>query len=300
MTHATPISHRHHYVPQFYLRQWVNLSDGFLRQYAFGKDARLREKPVSPRSTGYRDDLYSVCEADPFPLRHAPDIIETDFFSKVDNDAAVVLSKLVSGRELPLADGERKAWALFLNSLLERNCHSLLARESLAPQFAEQTFANMRSLCSTENDLARMRRVLERIDGLGMAKNALRETVVKLTKDEAVLEYFVRCRWLVLALAPDFELITTDTPIIINARGMNARPIQILTIAIGPGHLFVMHPSDWEVDSGTLKLTAFTHNMLLLAGEHEFVYARAPLQDQPNYRLRFAVEDSFKKRPRHR
>ena len=62
----------------------------------------------------------------------------------------------------------------------------------------------------------------------------------------------------------------------------------------------MMHPSDWEVDSETLKLTAFTHNMLLLAGEHEFVYARAPLQDQPNYRLRFAVEDSFKKRPRHR
>lgn len=172
---AHNLARRHHYVPQFYLQAFAG-DDGKLWRYRREPSGQVSERQVSPRATGFEKHLYTVREVATFLPERDPSGIESTFLASVDDAAAPVLRKLI-GEPCPmLSEEERTAWAMFLNSMLERDVRVIREREQLAPQFTESVTSKLRSRARTEADLARLDDTLQSLDCEAISLNSVRST----------------------------------------------------------------------------------------------------------------------------
>src|SRR4029453_4424820 len=101
---------RHHYVPQFLLRRWVN-DDGELPLFRRCQDGVVRPTTSAPKGTAFVEFLYSL-EGVPDDQRQ---IIETKFFAEhVDTKGAGALEKMLADGVGSLSPAERIDWTVFL------------------------------------------------------------------------------------------------------------------------------------------------------------------------------------------
>lgn len=106
-------SHKNHFVPQGYLRQWAGQDE---RLCEFSKPHhKVVPKRRHPAETGYQIDLYTISSA-PEGER---DKIEKRFMQRVDTDAAEAISYFREDVNLP--DRLRSGWSRFLMSLMQRD-----------------------------------------------------------------------------------------------------------------------------------------------------------------------------------
>jgi hypothetical protein len=281
----------HHYLPQFYLRQWVTGSDGRLWRYRREPSGVVSERRVAPKGTAFESDLYAVRDAGPVFHQPQPNIIETQFFQKVDADAAGVLTKLLASPPAELDDGQRRCWAVFLNSLLERHGTKLSERDAQAPMLAEDVYRQTLARCPAEGR-DRLEALLAEIDRDQLSRNMVREHMVKETKNEDVVGYFVSLHWLVVSIRPEDFLITTDAPLVINC-GRQPRPIQLVTVALNPEKLFIMQPPWWGVDEELVAHLSLLHNLTLLDARPRFAYSHRKVEDRPAVKLRVALDQGL-------
>ena len=86
----------HHFVPAFYLQHWAK-QDGKLIEYSRPYRNKIVAKPVGPKATGFRRDLYA--------FQHLPaelaQYLEDKFLKRADDKASVALAKLLSGNAEP-------------------------------------------------------------------------------------------------------------------------------------------------------------------------------------------------------
>lgn len=107
---------KHHFVPEFYLRQWVG-SDDRLERYSQPVEGKIAVRRVFVSQVGFEHRLYSARDdSDP-----DPEWLEREFFQKIDNGAARVLRKLNSNPPLSLDDLEESMWSIFIRSMYHRN-----------------------------------------------------------------------------------------------------------------------------------------------------------------------------------
>lgn len=106
----------HHFLPQFFLGRWAR-SDGRVCSWKRLARDRVVMKPVSPQYTAYEPNLYSI--------DHVPEqekqIVERQFFSKVDSAAAIALTFI---EDMP-KNGDwnselRSAWSRFMMAQMMR------------------------------------------------------------------------------------------------------------------------------------------------------------------------------------
>jgi hypothetical protein len=249
----------------------------------------VTEERVAPRATGFKWDLYAKQAAGP-TFRGSVDAIEKAFFSVLDNDAARVHQKLLANVGLPLSDEERTVWALFLNSLLERDPQTMAQRDARAPEIADGVLAEL-----GDGRAAFVERVLATVDPIDITKNAIRDFMVAEICRKEVLEHFKGWHWEMVLLKPDYPLITADAPIVINgAADQRARPIQMAALALSPQALLVMRPKAWTVDDEFRKMLILSHNLSLVQGSAMYLYSRMPVADRPPINLRTAVFENFR------
>ncbi|HAU0884043.1 TPA: DUF4238 domain-containing protein, partial [Legionella pneumophila] len=106
----------HHYIPQFYLNRWIDPSHGKVNNYYYLHDRLLCGKKA-PKNLGCLEDLYAlknVAEDD----KH---LLETDHYKLLDDKAAKILNKLVTGRVIALNNNEKISWCDFIISMMTRN-----------------------------------------------------------------------------------------------------------------------------------------------------------------------------------
>jgi len=287
-------SWRHHYLPQFYLRHWATHPGGHVWCYKRLPNGSLEEKSVVPKSTGYVEHLYTYRHAVPFMREEPADIIEKGFFQQIDDAGARALRTLQGDTKLTGED--REAWATFLSSMLHRSEQAIAEKDALAPALVEQTLAKLRAMNTTHESAARLEKTLSALDIHGMALNSVRESVVRETKNPRLLQYFKDQTWSVVGIDPAFPLVTTDTPLIINV-GKSERPINLLTCALSPVQLLIMHSPEWNVDDDEFKqlveALAVGHNLLHVCSRAKRLYSQQKLADNDRVRLRTAVYDAF-------
>jgi Protein of unknown function (DUF4238) len=278
---------RHHYLPQFYLQPWVE--GGKVWVYKREVSGAVTEERVAPKATGFRWDLYTKQRAGPM-FRHSVDSIEKAFFSVLDNDAARVHQKLIANVGLPLSNDERTIWALFLNSLLERDPQTMAERDARAAEIAEGVLAKL-----GDGRRAFVDRVLATVDPVGIAKNAIRDFMVAEICRKEVLDHFKGWHWEMVLLGPDYPLITADAPLVINgAADQRARPIQMAALALSPHSMLVMRPMTWTVDDEFREMLIRTHNLSLVGSSSTYLYSRSPVEDRPPVNLRKALFEYFR------
>ncbi len=114
---------RHHYIPEFYLKQWADKEGrGQLVEYSKPWRDIVKPKRVYPKQTGFEDRLNELAGL-PEDVRQR---LETQFYSPVDSAAATVLKALKEGQR-KFNDREREAWSRFLTSLIVRNPENIRA-----------------------------------------------------------------------------------------------------------------------------------------------------------------------------
>lgn len=99
----------HHYVPQFYLKQWAD-PDGRIPNYRWLGNRAVFGHIKSSKGTGFEPDLYAR-EHVPAEERH---LVETGFFSVLDNRAALIHARLIRMEQFTFTAEERHDWAMFL------------------------------------------------------------------------------------------------------------------------------------------------------------------------------------------
>src|SRR5688500_18817425 len=112
-------SWRHHYVPQFLLKNFA-APDGSVWTLRRVFREKLASKRYSTIEIGYEADLFSVFAPADWMRGPAPDWIERQVFAPIDDVGARLCQKLIDEGELD-TDDERRGWATFINSLYERS-----------------------------------------------------------------------------------------------------------------------------------------------------------------------------------
>jgi hypothetical protein len=299
--YAVAVAVDQHYLPQFYLRQWAG-ADGKVIRYVRTPTGRLHERQVGPRGAGFEPDLYATPPAVRWET-YDPNIIETGFMSPIDNAAALVLRKLVSGA-YELDDGERTSWAIFLNSLAHRHRDALLERDALAPDLAREVTANLLARYSNDEDRERVAEVLREADAEQMAKTAHRTLMVQAIRGPDAVGAIKSQAWTVLVMDPKTPpLITTDRPLLVNLG--KGGPPSLMMMPLSPTRLFVTYAPDPTAKGDDPSVTslfeqlACTSDLLLLNEQPcRYVFASRQLDDNcivgnKVIRLRSAVEQAL-------
>jgi Protein of unknown function (DUF4238) len=229
---------KHHYNPQFYLRQWTG-SDGRLSRYH-----RPRKEVVvprlSPEYTGFEDYLYTT------GWSSRPPIIEKAFFSEVDNEAAPILDGLI--RRGPglivlgphdLDSEQRSDWTRFMQSLQLRGPHSLSEIKTVLDRSVRKNIERAHGatyLASRgEGDPTSAYEDALRPDELANAHKVL---LTQLINYQPLGQLIINMVWAVLdvAAAPH-TLVTSDRPYI-TSHGIGD-PACLLSVPLSPTRLFV-------------------------------------------------------------
>lgn len=107
---------RHHYIPQFYLKRWLN-SEGILYVYVKGKTEPLKIPENSIINFCQEKHLYSIPSIAP----EDSEVIETKWFAPLDGDAATIIKKFNRGIINNLSATERSNWFYFCSNLYYRS-----------------------------------------------------------------------------------------------------------------------------------------------------------------------------------
>jgi hypothetical protein len=227
---------KHHYKPVFFLSRWAG-KDGQLCEMKL-INGKVVPKRRHPAGTGYIKDLYRT---DGVP-EEISQVLETDFMSLIDNDAANALDKIASGQ--PLDAGDRIAWARFMLSLLYRN------REGV--EFIKAHMADIRrdATLALEPDWAALRGPLDELtlaeasaarEPAAAAKSAANMTADIIANSRAVPD-IASMHWMRIDLsASEVPLLTSDRPLVFIAL---EDPKAYMALPIGPHDLFVAARDD--------------------------------------------------------
>jgi hypothetical protein len=233
-----PISH--HYIPQFYLRQWAG-SDGRLFRYYRPHDRVVVSNPT-PEYTGFEDYLYTVKNP------NDPQILEKKFFSKLDNYAAPVLEylnqqrpKLVVLVRKDLDDTQRSDWARFIQSLHLRCPHSLSEIDTVLSRLVRENMerehgAVYRASKHPDNPESVYHYAVS--DAPDLFADAHKVLLTELIAHESLGNYIINMIWAILDVsdAPR-RLLTSDRPYIL-PRGLLDSSC-ILGVPISPTRIFL-------------------------------------------------------------
>jgi hypothetical protein len=263
-------SRRHHFVPQFYLDAWRAADDEGLWVYFRQYGGKLRPRRRHAGSIGYSDHLYTL---DPDYLIHRTertDALERRFYQPLDNQASLVHQKLVAGGLNTLSGNDRRVWAMFVNSLLERSPGRFAELERLAsgiPRRLHPDFeASMRSAVGDQHLNV-------------FIKNLVRTSAVQAIADPNAVAYFCNMDWTVVSIPPGADhFLTGDRPVVVNV-GKEASPILSIALALDPKALLVMCVKDESLDDEFFRICGVVHNALIADQTTKYLLASEELHD---------------------
>jgi Protein of unknown function (DUF4238) len=231
---------KHHYNPQFYLRQWAG-SDGRLFRYHRPHDRTVVSR-LSPEHTGFEDRLYTLAGA------ADPQSIEKAFFSRVDNKAAPILELLIGlGPRLViigpshLNNEQRSNWTRFINSLQLRGPHSLAEIKAVHDRIVRDNIerahgaAYLASRQEGDPETVYEDALQQMPDELANAHKVL---LTQLIDYQPVGQIIINMLWGVFdASAAPHTLLTSDRPYF-TSHGLGD-PACLLGVPLSPTRLFV-------------------------------------------------------------
>jgi hypothetical protein len=225
---------KHHYIPVFYLRQWIG-SDDRVCELSKPYD-RAKPRRTHPDGTGYVRGLNTITGA----LPHEAQWLEDVFFKVADDAAARALRILLTPPPWEMTIEEKSGWSRFLMSLVHRHPESVEKHRVIAERLLAQ------HLPAIEADYAARHPptdpptyaeyiALNSINPVGRLQVRLLQAVIDSDLTGRGLNSL---RWMVLHDPnPKHLLLTSDRPVVMT-NGLD-KPASQLLIPISPRHVFV-------------------------------------------------------------
>jgi Protein of unknown function (DUF4238) len=230
---------KHHYNPQFALRRWVG-SDGMLCEMR-RINGVVTPRRRHPSRTGMMRDLYRVEGV----AEEVSQDLEIKFMSPLDNSAAVVLDRLITGK--PLEPEQRLAWARYLLSMLFRHPDSVetikthmaeIWREgtdALEADFAEMQAARGLPVTTLAEETAKR--------DPGAAGKSAANMIADIIGNGRAVPDIAAMPWVCVDVSQSkFSLLTSDRSLVMSA-GLSD-PLCYLALPLSPHRLFVASHDD--------------------------------------------------------
>ncbi|MBB4339532.1 DUF4238 domain-containing protein [Rhizobium leguminosarum] len=262
---------KHHYIPQFYLKQWEG-PDQKLQVYLRRGDGLIITKRLARKATGYEVDLYKLSGATP-EREHE---VERLFMALVDDEAVRVRDGMLASI-LPKEQQKRFAWARFVLSLVIRNPDELktfkadYAKHLLmpAPEF-QARYAAVRQ----EGDPELFEDWIVKTDPSYAERQAV-VTLTRLIENHSVLRLLRTMHWRIIDTSRSSRrLMTSDRPVMMTKGMVQYKGHYALPVS--PTRLFLATTTVQFADEfcalpvGKIVREA---NRLLIGQARKFVYA---------------------------
>jgi hypothetical protein len=222
---------KHHYVPVFYLKEWLDES-GRLYEYSRPTGTEVKARDCGPRGTGYVRGLYRLEYGD----EARAEAFEKIFFGQVDTLAKqardVLLGDLPETWDVDL----RSAWSRFLLGMMFRNPERISALRKLIEDITLESYEEYESQYDAikgENDPQTYLDYLVR----HVVFSAL-DWTAEMMQRPALGQHLNNMRWLVKDVTDcGIKLFTSDRPIIMT-NGL-AHDSSELVIPVSPYRAFI-------------------------------------------------------------
>ncbi|MBD9356464.1 DUF4238 domain-containing protein [Methylomonas albis] len=266
-------SHKHHFVPKFYLRAWYDCDGMGFWLYTRNKAGNIVLKRRPAKSVAYVNDLYSFKPVGlPFLSQTSSDELERNFFSNIDDAAALIHQKLISSNINSLSVDDRRVWSLFINSLLERSPKRIaeIERSVNAAEIIEDLVRRRPSL--------QLQEILNNLDIGAVVRNNLLTALINYIFDEQFIEYLTQLCWSTFDLPDGEHFLTGDSPVVVNG-GLSDKPIHLLSIALSPRRLLVIHTSDPNFDENFINQIAVMHSIQVTTQTEKYLVSSRKVID---------------------
>lgn len=290
----TSHSQRHHFVPRWYLEAWREPgTPGFWLYYRDPRGhIRLKKRPAA--AIGYVDNLYSI-KPDGLNFRKTiSQEIEERFFAPIDAAACDVHRKIAANGVTALSHEDREVWALFVNSLIERSPRRLAEIEAQAAGIPDETIAEFKRKWPESALRPEMAAMLARIDKKAVVENGVRSAMTRYIFDSEFLKYVAAMEWLTIDLPSGQDhFLTGDSPVVINGGGQQS-PIYLISMALSPGRLLVMHKKALEFNQDFTAMLAQMFSLLIVQQTQQHLVSSQELQDSQHIKYTKIVQSILK------
>lgn len=201
----------HHYVPQFYLRQWTD-PDGRLPNYRWLRGRVIPGFIKSTKGTGFEPGLYA--------RQHVPeeekDKVETEFFQKLDDRASIIHGKLMRMEKFTFTSEERHDWAIFLAAANARTPDVIARLRQIADEALTRDLNDKPEALEKALGKPPPFTLLEwaKKNAPGELANFHLRLLFRHVTDEKLIQTYMDMDWTVHPIAPrQSEVLTCDRPL---------------------------------------------------------------------------------------
>lgn len=267
----------HHFIPAFYLKQWVDGS-GELVEYC-RKGGKLISKRVGPYSTGFERDLYAFPDLPPATAQY----MEQVFFAYADQKASDALDLHLGVSSRHWTPELLSAWSRFVIGIHLRHPDAMPELRAAAAKiwFASgEDYQSRYNAVRKADDPATFDEYLALRDPLTPIKMQV-NLIIKALDNQIVGAHINQMKWATIDVSRSSEpLLTSDRPVeIFNLKELNG----ILSIPISPTTIFVAvnDPTTFDKLRATnpSKIVADVNNFAVCRARR-FVWARGGSQER--------------------
>jgi hypothetical protein len=209
-----PKRQRHHYIPEFYLRQWAG-PDGRVCEFSQRYKGIVKPRMTHPAGTGYEENLYTLAG---FPAETAQ-LIEDNFFRVADQFASDALKILLHNNTPEMSADVRSGWSRFVLSLIHRNPEKIAwikteVQRGLDARLQEvkENYENFRR----PSDPPTFEEYIA-LNGANSEAKGFAMILQSFVDSRNVGAYINGMRWSVLTIGnPTHTLLTSDRPVIMS------------------------------------------------------------------------------------
>ena len=287
------LSKNHHYVPQFYLKKFAG-DGGKVWDTWVSEDGCLQEKARSPKSIASEEHLYGSIRTPLKGFDEREDSVEAQFLSPIDNAASIALEKILA-TPADLQREERRDWARFVRSLLERHPEIMARRQAELESVRSSVLSDMFAKATDPEGEARLKDALDGIDFEEMKKQLGLNLLVREVSGQDDLDHLADFSLRTIPGDWGFPLHTSDSPVLINF-GQGGFP-DIYTVSLTPSVLlFARRPDVDPLDEEAAKLVLLKHSATTIERARH-IYSRGPLADDPPLKFRTMAAKALRRLP---
>lgn len=261
---------RHHYIPEFYLRHWLDPNRGQLVEFSRPRpNGPVVDRWKYPKATGYENNLYTI----PGLPEKDQTVIEDKFFKIVDNTAADAVRKLILDGELN-DSRSRSTFCRLIISLLRRNPEYIRYITDQWDILDQKSMEDVRINYNTykkEGDPSTYEEMLSKSDPHRKHKIFYR-LFSKLICSEEIASHMINMIWKVIKNTGNFNLLTSDRPVLISKGAIH---IDFhICISLDPQHLFVATNNMKTMSNITRSNKVFkNYNDIICKQSSKYIYA---------------------------
>jgi len=278
------IKNKHHYIPKFHLQNWRNKSGQLLVYKKIGNGC-IQSKLKHPSQVCFENGLYSL-ERDFLGAQTlAPDYVENEL-SKIDNDAAKVMKKILSNSRLSsLTDEDKKSWAIYVFSLMNRNPDRIKANDELTGHIVKEILDEIKAN-GKEDAHETYEQCCNILKDLNYGKNQVRLMLLSSCKDSEIVRTLSSFSWQLIKIDDNFpyRFILTENPVVTFGKDEN---IATVVIALSPNLLWIAVPESFVSSAEFIDIAEYIillYNSAQIIKKPQFIISSVVLKNDGFHR----------------